>query len=99
MPSHASLLTGLAPSRHGMLDDQSHLADAIPTLAEQVRNAGVQTAAFVNTPYLAESTGLLRGFDFSRSFDIWNERKERSLGQNAQMGGVVSSMHNIVTGP
>src|SRR5512138_2544936 len=49
MPSHASLLTGLEPSRHGMLDDQSRLADSIPTLAEQLRKAGVQTAAFVNT--------------------------------------------------
>ena len=35
MPSHASLLTGLLPSRHGMLDDTSRLADSIPTLAEQ----------------------------------------------------------------
>ena len=83
MPSHASLLTGLAPSRHGMLDDLNRLADAIPTLAEQVRSAGIETAAFVNTPYLAENTGLLRGFAFIRGFDIWDARKQRTLSGEA----------------
>lgn len=83
MPSHASLLTGLAPSRHGMLDDMSKLADAIPTLAEQIRGAGVQTAAFVNTPYLDANTGLMRGFDSARNFDIWDDRKQRMLSGEA----------------
>jgi arylsulfatase A-like enzyme len=83
MPSHASLLTGLAPSRHGMLDDMSRLSDAIPTLAERVRSAGVQTAAFVNTPYLEASTGLMRGFESARHFDIWDDREQRVLSGEA----------------
>jgi arylsulfatase A-like enzyme len=90
MPSHASLLTGLAPSRHGMLDDMSRLADAIPTLAERVRSAGVQTAAFVNTPYLDANTGLMRGFDSARNFDIWDDRKQRML-SGAAMNDALAS--------
>ena len=70
MPSHASLLTGLLPARHGMLDVDRRLPDTTPTLAETIARAGFRTAAFVNSPYLVPKSGLVRGFEHYRYFDI-----------------------------
>src|SRR5260370_14908920 len=45
-PSHASLLTGLAPPRHGLRDNGSFtLPEGIPTLATLLHDAGYPTAA------------------------------------------------------
>jgi len=68
LPSHASLLTGLYPTRHG-----AHYVDELPagrslspqvqTLAEVLRNRGFRTAAVVaNYGYLSASFGLAQGF-------------------------------------
>ncbi|MGH0030260.1 MAG: sulfatase [Myxococcota bacterium] len=62
LPSHASLLTGLYPSRHGARAHRRRLAD-VTTLAEQLGAAGVATAAFVNVTFLGRRFGLDRGFD------------------------------------
>jgi choline-sulfatase len=63
-PSHASILTGLLPPRHGLRD---YLRQALPepatTLAEVLGAAGFDTAAFVSTYVLDESYGLDQGFD------------------------------------
>jgi arylsulfatase A-like enzyme len=63
LPSHATILTGRLPARHGARDESDVLADATPTLAEQLRAAGYRTAAFVGTSSLDGSRGLVRGFD------------------------------------
>lgn len=69
LPSHASMLTGLVPARHGVLDADRVLPGSIPTLAETLREAGVRTAAFVNVTYLGPRNGLSRGFEDFRHFD------------------------------
>ena len=47
-PSHASLLTGLYPPRHGVRNNSTHyLPGHIPTLAEWLSEAGYRTAAFL----------------------------------------------------
>lgn len=69
LPSHASLLTGLYPTRHG-----AHYVDQLPagrplsprvqTLAEVLRSRGYRTAAVVaNYGYLSASFGLAQGFE------------------------------------
>jgi arylsulfatase A-like enzyme len=63
LPSHATMLTGLLPARHGMLDDGRRLPSGIPTLAESLQQAGFRTAGFVNVVHLAPSFGFARGFD------------------------------------
>lgn len=57
-PSMVSMLTG----RRVFVNAQ-RLPSAIPTLAEQLREAGYQTAAFVANPALSAREGFDRGFD------------------------------------
>jgi arylsulfatase A-like enzyme/tetratricopeptide (TPR) repeat protein len=63
-PTHASLLTGLYPHRHGVRDNAIHtLAEDIPTLAERLSAAGLRTAAFVSAAVLERRFGFARGFE------------------------------------
>lgn len=63
-PTHASLLTGLYPRRHGLRDNLTHhLGDGIPTITEWLAAAGYRTAAFVSAIVLDHRYGLDRGFD------------------------------------
>jgi len=63
LPSHASLLTGMLPVRHGVHDNGTFVLDAaFPTLAEQYTKAGYRTGAFVSAVVLDRRYGLARGF-------------------------------------
>jgi choline-sulfatase len=63
LPSHASLLTGVYPERHG-LRDNAHFPFKPPQYVPQIlQDAGYRTAAFVSGAPLAASFGLNRGFD------------------------------------
>lgn len=67
-PSHATLFTGLFPPRHGIHDNVTaplHARGdrAFPLLAEEFRDAGYATAAFVAKAVLSEATGMAGGFD------------------------------------
>jgi arylsulfatase A-like enzyme len=68
LPSHASLLTGIAPRGHGMRDNTAaplpKRADRdFSTLAEEFRARGYDTAAFVASAVLDPRFGLGAGFD------------------------------------
>jgi len=64
LPSHASLVTGVTPLRHGVHDNVGFVLGAsIPTLAERFRTAGYRTQAFVSGFPLERRFGLARGFD------------------------------------
>jgi arylsulfatase A-like enzyme len=64
LPSHASLITGMWPSRHGIRDNaSSRLPDERVTLAEVLRERGYRTAAFVSSVVLQKDRGLAQGFD------------------------------------
>lgn len=63
LPSHASILTGVTPLVHGVRDNAGFaLGAAPPTLAEALRDAGYETAAFVSGFPLHRRFGLARGF-------------------------------------
>ncbi len=63
-PAVATLLTGLTPDRHGVVDDLlSRLPDATPTLAGVLGREGFRTAAFPDTSVLGPSSGLLHEFE------------------------------------
>jgi arylsulfatase A-like enzyme/Flp pilus assembly protein TadD len=63
-PSHASILTGLTPLRHGVRDNGGFALPAgTPTLARLLKDAGYRTAAFVSGFPLDRRFGLEIGFD------------------------------------
>jgi arylsulfatase A-like enzyme/Flp pilus assembly protein TadD len=64
LPSHASILTGLYPDRHGVRDNgAARLPDDAETLAEILRSAGWNTAGFLAAVPLERRYGTAQGFD------------------------------------
>jgi choline-sulfatase len=64
LPSHATLLTGVDPPRHGVRHNGLfRLPPDVPVLAEHLRASGFATAAFVSAFVLDHRFGLDRGFD------------------------------------
>lgn len=63
LPSHATLLTGLFPPRHGVRDNGTFvLAPKQETVAERLAAQGYDTAAVVSAVVLARHQGLNQGF-------------------------------------
>jgi arylsulfatase A-like enzyme len=62
-PAHASLFTGLYPSKHRVRFNGQRLEPAFVTLAELLRDAGYRTAAFVAMPTMLTYGGLAQGFE------------------------------------
>jgi arylsulfatase A-like enzyme/cytochrome c-type biogenesis protein CcmH/NrfG len=63
LPSHASVLTGVYPSRHGARHNGMRVKATVPTLAEMMRARGFATGAFIAAFPLDRRFGLDRGFD------------------------------------
>ena len=57
------MLTGLLPAGHGVHENARYLGPEHPLLAERLRAAGYDTAAFVSSFVLARRFGLARGFE------------------------------------
>lgn len=62
LPALASLMTGLYPSTHRANSFRARLESSFTTLAEELRNAGYETAAVANHMFLGRSYGLDQGF-------------------------------------
>ena len=63
-PSHASILTGLTPLRHGVRNNSDYtLPKGVPTLPDAFARAGYRTAAFVSGFPLEKRFGYDRGFE------------------------------------
>ena len=78
--SHASILTGLLPSSHGVSDFGVPLAASHFTLAETLKKRGYRTAAFIGAVILdskALAPGFDRGFEFYDNFPAQSETKSR----------------------
>jgi tetratricopeptide (TPR) repeat protein len=70
LPSHATMMTGVTPPRHGVHDNGIYRLDEDnETFAEVARAAGYQTAAFVGCFVLDARFGLNQGFDVY-DFDV-----------------------------
>ena len=89
LPAHASMLTGLLPSHHGVRDNIGfRLGPDHATLATRFHSAGLRTGAAVSAYVLRASTGIAQGFD---SYDdaIEVEGGTESMG-NLQRDGAVA---------
>ena len=62
-PSHATMLTGLYASGHGILKNGGSLREDVLTLPEVLRERGYRSGAFVSAYTLGKHTKLQRGFD------------------------------------
>jgi arylsulfatase A-like enzyme len=78
LPAHASLLTGLYPSRHGLTSHERYLSSGLATLAQLFSRAGYRTAAVVNSHNLGPDFGLDRGFQQYRYFEENASQREPS---------------------
>jgi arylsulfatase A-like enzyme len=78
LPAHATLLTGLYPSRHGLTSHERYLSSSLTTLAQLFSQAGYRTAAVVNSHNLGPEFGLDRGFQQYRYVEERAERREPS---------------------
>jgi arylsulfatase A-like enzyme/tetratricopeptide (TPR) repeat protein len=71
-PSHACILTGLTPLRHGFRDNGGYvLLPQARTAAEEFRQGGYRTAAFVS------GFPLDRRFGFDRGFETYDDHLPR----------------------
>ena len=71
-PSHASMLTGLIPPRHGVRDNGAFaLPPTVATIASQLAHGGYETAAFVSGFPLDRRFGFATGFAM---YDDWFPR-------------------------
>jgi arylsulfatase A-like enzyme len=75
LPAHTTMLTGLLPSTHRVVEDDLRLADDMPLLQEQLRAAGYATAGVVSTLYVSTVYGFQRGFDHFEDFGIHGEKQ------------------------
>jgi len=80
LPSHSSILTGTYPTSHGVRDNHDYnLHPSRVTIAEMVKELGLQTSAFVSAFPLAAGFGLNQGFD------VYDEQfGERETGREAE---------------
>ena len=62
-PSHITIMSGWAPSRHGTFRDEQLCGGEVPLLAKELKNAGYRTAAFVSDIELLNRRGLAQGFE------------------------------------
>jgi len=80
LPSHASMFTGLYPSRHGLQSyphpngEHRMLPETCTTLAQVLKMRGFKTAAIVNSRWVSREFGLDRGFDH---FEYVQERGDQ----------------------
>ncbi|MCD6099139.1 MAG: sulfatase [Candidatus Marinimicrobia bacterium] len=86
-PAHASMLTGLYPSQHGVVD-QNKLDKNIPTIAEVLQRNGYRTAGFVNNSQVGALVGLDRGHD--DFFEVW-----RGISAKDVLGRVVRKVTKL----
>jgi arylsulfatase A-like enzyme len=84
LSAHASLFTGLYPDAHQTVRPLDRLGDAYRTLAEELSDAGYDTAGVVSGPYLRRAHNLNQGFA------RWNEAAASQEHQDA---------HGDVTNP
>lgn len=81
LPSHASIMTGLFPLKHGLRNNGHVLPGGIRTLAEMLKAQGYATAAFVSSFSVDSRFGIGRGFDV---YDDTFQPQQSLKGSNTQ---------------
>ena len=78
VPSHATMMTGLSPPRHGVRVTGRHsLPDSMVTIADVLKKNGYRTGAVISGYPLTKRFGMNKGFDFYED-SFWEENIEKS---------------------
>lgn len=85
LPSHATILTGVLPSAHGVYDNVGFRMKAVPRLPSQLKTRGYATAAAVSAYVLRSATGISEGFD-TYDDEIDRGARDQSLGAVQRAG-------------
>ncbi len=80
LASTATLFTGQFPHRHGILQHRNKLPGSAVTLAETLRSAGYDTAAFLANGNASGIFGLAQGFNTVR--DVFRDRNYIGWGED-----------------
>jgi len=84
LSAHASLLTGVYPDRHGATDPRRRIAPKRPTLAQELRQAALETVAVTDGGYVDRRFGFAAGFD---RYNNWVRDPNRRPGLSVPRGG------------
>ena len=77
LPSHASMLTGLGETVHGVVDDDRVIDPARELLSETLADRGYRTAGFFSGPYLHPTYGFGQGFEVYESAIVLRRPEDR----------------------
>jgi len=90
--SIASLLSGLPPGRHGVVNNGSVLSQETTTLAEVLAGQGYRTAAFTENPLIDRDSGYGQGFQQFRQI-----LPERAPGEDLDLSQSRAHVAEMVT--
>ena len=96
-PSTATLLTGLAPSDHGVHTRRGRLPDSLSTLAGRLRAGGWATSALSSNPNVLPYWGFDRGFE--RFVDVNSEDWPRNDDVRRMVGLAMDELERIRNRP
>ncbi|MEM7305210.1 MAG: sulfatase [Planctomycetota bacterium] len=65
--AHMSMMTGLEPAEHGVVDAKKAVSPQVPMLAERLREHGYRTLGFYFGEWLGARYGFRRGFEVYRA--------------------------------
>jgi hypothetical protein len=84
-PSHASILTGLHPLVHGLLNNAESLSAGVETIAETLKKNGYYTIGAVSVYHLSKK------YNFSQGFDSYSDRWDQNIRHNLDWQRVAES--------
>ena len=92
IPSHASLLTGLSVSQHGMntMEGSRRLNPQLVPLAQALSNSGYETLAVSQNPLFTPAHGLGGGFSSFADFDVLAQVRRRGRAARRLIGSRVA---------
>lgn len=70
LPSHVTMLSGVWPTEHGVIEDTLAIPPDLPWVPAHLKAAGWATGGFVSTVYVSKLYGFDRGFDHFEDFGI-----------------------------
>ncbi|MFN7940056.1 MAG: sulfatase [Thermoanaerobaculia bacterium] len=86
-PATATILTGLHPLRHRVLDHDDHLPREIRTLAQRLEERGFATLAISSNPHVAPKWGFRRGFH--QFLPAWDSAEDPRRSNSASVNRIL----------